>query len=115
MMASYYRAEVFVPDTHLRGGVAQVQKAIHKLSLNVSENYKVLTIGGGSPTGEIVATVRPRGVVVIGRLAEFVEEHGTNYERLASFELYRNTLAGLEIITFDELLARARFIVEVYT
>lgn len=110
--AGEYRPEVFVPDKDLRGGVAQVQKTIHKVSLAVTQNHKNITTSGGSPTGETVTIVRPRGVVVVGKLNEFEEEHGPNYERFASFELYRNSLMGLEIITFDELLERSRFIVE---
>ena len=111
-MDGEYRADVYSPAKDLRGGVAQVQKAIHKVSLAVSETHKQLTGRGGSPTGEIVTVVRPRGVVVIGRLSEFEDPFGVNYERFSSFELYRNGLQGLEVLTFDELLERARFIVE---
>lgn len=110
-----YRPGVYVPDKHLRGAVAQVQKTIHKVTLAASQNHHDITTTGGNPSGETVTVVRPRGVVVVGSLDEFEEQHGPNYERFASFELYRNSLAGIEVLTFDELLERARYIVELYS
>jgi hypothetical protein len=38
-------------------------------------------------------------------------EHGVNQDRHRSFELFRRNTANPEIITFDELFERARFIV----
>jgi len=35
-----------------------------------------------------------------------------NPEKTSTFELYRNSIHDVEIITFDELYERARFIVE---
>jgi hypothetical protein len=109
-----YRPGVFSPAVDLRGGVAQVQKTTHIVTLKAAENHRDLVDGQGSPTGEVVTVVRPRGVLVVGSLAEFEEEHGVNYERFASFELFRNGLHGVDVVTFDELLERARFIVRHY-
>jgi hypothetical protein len=33
-------------------------------------------------------------------------------EKFSSFELYRQQLTGVEILTYDELYERARFIIE---
>ncbi len=52
-------------------------------------------------------------MVVAGQLGEFEVESGINETKYASFELFRRQLQSPEIITFDELLARANFIVEV--
>jgi hypothetical protein len=41
-----------------------------------------------------------------------VTEKGFNDEMFASFELYRQQQTGLEILTYDELYERARFIIE---
>lgn len=38
--------------------------------------------------------------------------NGVNEEQFVSFELFRRQLTAPEIITFDELYERARFIVE---
>lgn len=112
LMKSEYRPGVFEPAQDLRGGVAQVQKTIQRVVQQVSQVRKEIVGEGGSPTGEEVAVVQPRGVVVVGMLSEFQEVHGINYERFSSFELHRLGTSGVEIITFDELLERARYIVQ---
>jgi hypothetical protein len=114
LMTTEYRPAVYSPAEDLRGGVAQVQKTLHSVSLKVSQNYHTIAGKNGDPTGEVVAVVRPRGVLIIGSLQEFDTVHGPNYERFSSFELYRGALNGLDVITFDELLERARFIVQSY-
>ena len=53
----------------------------------------------------------PKSFLVVGSLKEFVGEHGVNAERYRSFELFRRNTLSPEIITFDELYERARFIV----
>jgi hypothetical protein len=54
----------------------------------------------------------PRSFIVVGDLRQVVEEHGVNEDRHRSFELFRGNTLRPEIITFDELPERARFIVE---
>ena len=49
--------------------------------------------------------------MVVGSLQEFMTDRGVNQERYRSFELYRRNTYSPEIITFDELFERARFIV----
>jgi hypothetical protein len=66
----------------------------------------------GDPTGEILFNIEPRSCLVIGSLEQFQTEHGINVPKFRSFELYRRNTWRPEIITFDELLQRARFIVE---
>ena len=43
---------------------------------------------------------------------KFRSEHGVNTEKYRSFELYRRNISRPEIITFDELYERAKFIVK---
>jgi len=66
----------------------------------------------GDPTGEALFTTEPRSFVICGSLGEFQAEHGINERKFRSFELYRRNLIRPEIVTFDELYERARFIVE---
>jgi hypothetical protein len=66
----------------------------------------------GDPTGEVLFNIEPRSCLVIGSLEQFHTVHGTNVPKFRSFELYRRNTWRPEIITFDELLQRARFIVE---
>jgi hypothetical protein len=56
-----------------------------------------------------VYTVRPKGILVIGRLAEVKNGPRSRHE---TFERFRRSVSGIEIITFDELHERAKFIVE---
>ena len=44
-------------------------------------------------------------------MGEFLTENGINKDKLRSFELFRKNISSPEIITFDELYERARFIV----
>jgi len=104
------RSGVYVPAKDLRGAVAQVQKTIHKASLKVQQSFRP-TDEEGNPTGEEILFVKPRGIVIIGVLSDFIKEQGINYEELSSFEIYRQQINGIEIITYDELYERAKFIV----
>jgi len=65
----------------------------------------------GTPTDIDFATARPRQVVLLGSLEEFDSGAGVNAERLETFELFRTSITDTEVITFDELYERARFIV----
>ncbi len=112
LMEPYGRPGVFVPAKELRGAVAQIQKTIHKLTLKVQENYVRPENANGTPSGEEILFVKPRGVVIIGMLNDFMTNTGVNYEMLSSFEIYRQQVAGIEIITYDELYERAKFIVD---
>lgn len=51
-------------------------------------------------------TCKPKGILVVGNLNQL-----TNRGKKVSFETFRRSLSNPEIITFDELLERARFIV----
>lgn len=66
----------------------------------------------GDPTGEVLFNIEPRSCLVVGSLDQFQTDHGPNIPKFRSFELYRRHTGRPEIITFDELLERARFIVE---
>lgn len=65
----------------------------------------------GNPTGEEAFNYTPKSFMVVGSLQEFMTDRGVNQERYRSFELYRRNTYSPEIITFDELFERARFIV----
>ncbi len=57
---------------------------------------------------EKIYTVKPKAIIIVGSLNQ-VKDDRTKWE---SFELFRKSIHGVEIITFDELYERARFIVE---
>lgn len=109
--SSAYRAGCWAPSKELCGAVAQVQGTVASAMRSLSELVRP-TSEDGSPTGEEVYNFKPRSFIVVGSLSEFMTEHGVNREQLRSFELYRNSIADIEILTFDELYERSSFIVE---
>lgn len=106
-----YRSHVWQPSDDLGGGVAQAQVTVHTAVRHLGERLP-MTDQNGAPTGEILYGIKPRSFLVIGSLSEFDTEHGTNEAKYRSFELYRRNIDEPEIITFDELYHRAKFIVE---
>jgi hypothetical protein len=63
----------------------------------------------GFETGEHTYLVRPRSFLIVGSLAQLRSERGVHVAKLRSFELYRRNLYEPEVVTFDELLARAEW------
>jgi hypothetical protein len=108
----YRPPDVYAPSIELSGGVAQLQKTVRKTYRLLLDQIRSLTKDDGSPTGLDVSTTKPRQVLLIGDLNEFKTEHGINGEKVESFELFRRSQHDIEVITFDELYERARFIVE---
>lgn len=110
LLNAAYRPNVFPPSNELSGGISQLHKTIQS-SLENLVNKIEPTDGVGDPTGEEVFMYRPKSFLLVGSLKEFNTKHGINKERYSSFELYRRSIKDIDIITFDELLERAKFIV----
>jgi hypothetical protein len=108
---SPYRSGIWQPSKELSGAVAQVQGTV-SAAMEEWEAQETVADASGEPTGETLFTTEPRSFVLCGRLSEFQTQHGVNERKFRSFELYRRNLLRPEIITFDELYERARFIVE---
>lgn len=106
-----YRSGTYVPSAELVGAVAQSQSTVHAALADIHGRLDPV-FEGGDPTGEILYGIKPRSFVIAGQLSEFKTEHGINEEKFRSFELYRRSLREPEVITFDELYHRARYIVE---
>ena len=106
-----YRApDVYQPAKELSGAVSQVQKTTHKAVKKLEDLHRQHTREGAFEFE--VSTIRPRQVVVAGHLSQLVDRDVPNVEKMTSFELFRRDQHDVEILTFDELYARARFIVE---
>jgi len=111
LQKNQYRPGVWGPSSDLTDAVAQSQRTVHLAEANIREALRVVD-DEGNPLGKDAYLIRPRSVLVCGDLQEFVTEHGVNRERFACFELFRRHLQGPEVVTFDELLERARLLVE---
>ena len=109
---AYRPPDVYQVSGELSGAISQVQKTADKALRMMAQYVESHFEPDGTPTAIEFSTVRPKQVVLIGSLKQLIEEGGTNPERLSSFEFYRRGIMDVEIITFDELYQRARFIVE---
>lgn len=108
--SSSYRAGCWAPSRELVGAVAQLQGTVASASKNLSDRIMPAN-DAGEPSGEEVFNYKPKAFVVIGSLIQFVTDNGVNKEKLRSFELYRSSISDVDVITFDELYERSRYIV----
>lgn len=97
-----YRNGAWLLGSELLGGVAQVQTNCKSWQKRAEEFENIELTNKG------VYTVMPKGILLIGNSREFKN----NIEQLTTFELFRKGLNNVEILTYDELLERARFILE---
>lgn len=114
--------EIKTPETPLLSGRTQIRSgawalapeltnAISQLQVNLAtweiEGARQLS-NMDRLEGDEKYTVAPRGILLIGRLNQLSEDRS----KRETFERFRRSIQGIEILTFDELYARARFIVE---
>ncbi len=109
---SEYRPGCWPPSTQLVGGTTQVQQTVDRAVREIDQRLAD-TDQSGAETGEATWLIRPRSFLIIGDLRELRGAGGVHADKHRSFELYRRNLYEPEIITFDELLARAEWHVEV--
>ncbi len=106
-----YRKECWKVSEELTGGIAQIQKTV-QISLQNIRTKTQIKNNEGELTGEELFLYHPNSFLVIGSLSQFKGEYGINEEKYSSFELFRRNIQSPEIITFDELYERAKYIVE---
>jgi hypothetical protein len=109
-----YRSDAWAVSSELSGAIAQSQRTIAAAEKTIREHLDGQD-DAGYPTGDRAYFVNPRAVVVAGTLKQFCNEHGVNKPKFTSFEMFRRSINTPEIVTYDELFERARFIVEAQT
>jgi hypothetical protein len=105
-----YRSDCWRISDELSGAIAQLQKTVQK-SIRTLQTKIEIKDNLGNPTGEELYLYNPKSYIVVGSLKEFNTDLGINEEKYSSFEIFRNSLKQPEIITFDELYERAKYIV----
>jgi hypothetical protein len=105
-----YRSGCWPPSARLAGAVSQVQGTV-SAAMESLLGKLAISDPEGFPTGEEAFNYAPKAYLVVGNLSEFVGDHGVNQEQFRSFELFRRNTLSPEVITFDELYERAKFIV----
>lgn len=115
--------EIKTPQTHLLSGEDEIRNGAWSLSQELTDALMQIQANTdkwnttGARTDENrdalekhgVYTVRPKGILVIGSLAEVRDDPRSRRE---TFERFRKSVMGIEIVTFDELYERAKFIVD---
>lgn len=105
-----YRPDCWPISPELSGSLSQIQKTVQNAILHISTHMQMHD-DDGSPTGESAFLYQPKAYVIVGSLEQFITGHGINEQKFGSFELFRRNIVNPEIITFDELFERAKFIV----
>ena len=95
-----YRNGSWAISEELAGAISQVQ-----INCAEWEMYGARTERNRALLPEVF-TVSPKGIVVIGKTSEL-----DNLDKRNSFERFRREIRNPEIITYDELFERAKFIV----
>jgi hypothetical protein len=111
LLGEEYRAGCWSPSSEVSGGVAQIQRTVQLAVSQISDRLPEKD-DTGAETGEATWLIRPRSFFIAGGLDELRGDRGVHTAKFESFELYRRNLYEPEILTFDELLARAEWHVE---
>jgi hypothetical protein len=98
-----YRSGAWQLGDDLTGGVSQLQINSRQWEMDgsrIEQNADTLR-------QQSVSTIRPKGILVVGHTAQL-----DSISKRNTFELFRRNITSPEILTFDELYERAKFIVE---
>ena len=98
-----YRNGAWQLGEDLTGGVSQLQANCRRWELEGSQAEQNLE----ALQQEKIYTVHPKAILVIGAITQL-----NGIAKRNTFELFRRSVTNPEIITFDELYERAKFIVE---
>lgn len=109
LLAEEYRSGAWRPSNELSGAVVQVQQTV-RMAVRDLGDYIEDRAGDGSRAGTGTFIVRPRSFLIVGSLEQLLGQSGGPIDdKVHSFELFRRNLHEPEVITFDELLARAEW------
>jgi hypothetical protein len=98
---STYRNNAYAPSKELGGAVQQVLQDHYTLR----QSYTSL-LGDKAPEFRVF---KPKLLLIIGNLA-----HEEDVDRVRSFELFRNSIPDIAIVTFDELLHKAQQLLDLF-
>lgn len=110
LLGREYRPGAWAPSSEVTGGVAQAQATVMAAAQTFRQRFEP-TDEHGDPTGEVLFNIEPKSFLIVGSLQQFMTPAGVNEGKLRSFESFRRNTRQPEIITYDELFERARFIV----
>lgn len=113
LLGAEYRSGCWSVSPELAGAVAQSQGTAHLAVATIGDRLQATEPDGSDVPGEFTYLFQPRSYIVIGHLGQLSGHGGALHTpKIRSFELYRRSLHQPEVITFDELLARAEWLVD---
>ena len=102
LQSGQYRNGAWGISNELSGAISQVQINVATWEIEGSQN----PANTETMMQKHIYTVSPKGIVVAGKLSQLSEDR----DKRNSFERLRQSLHNPEIITYDELYERAKFI-----
>ncbi|TFD29149.1 Shedu immune nuclease family protein [Cryobacterium sp. TMT2-23] len=105
---THYRPGTWAPSRALAGGIAQSLVTTERARDDLGAWLGVRD-EDGFRTGEQVFSAVPRSFLIIGRLESLMRDGQVHTDKFRSFELHRRNVSTPEIITYDEVLARAKW------
>lgn len=112
LLGEEYRAGAWSPSKEVAGAVVQVQQTVHLASRELGD-YIQDQADDGELLGAGTFILQPRSYVIVGSLDQLTGDSGGPIpDKVRSFELFRRNLHEPEVITFDELVARAEWHIE---
>lgn len=96
------RNDVWLLSSDLLGAIAQIQVNTRTWAIDSQKAENVRPLENND-----IYTIEPKGILIIGNTKEL----SGNESIISCFESYRRNTTNPEIITFDELYERAKFIV----
>ncbi|MGW5385794.1 Shedu immune nuclease family protein [Nocardia sp. NPDC003963] len=113
LLTREHRSGCWALSAELSGGIAQVHGTVHLAVHAIGERLHSTATDGTEIAGDYTYLLNPRSFLIIGQLDEFLSKDGGHHrDKIRSFQLLRNNLKDPELVTFDELLARAEWSVE---
>ena len=112
LLKKEYRVGCWNISDEFSGAITQIQNTVYLANKKIQDSVKIKD-NEGYFSGEEIFNYNPKAYLVIGKLDEFTKNQEVHYDKYRSFELFRKNVNSPEIITFDELYERAKFIVEV--
>jgi hypothetical protein len=106
------RSGCWSPSTDVSDGVAQLQGTTYRAVKQIGERINTKYDDGTEDLSDPTYLFTPRSYLLIGSLDSMLgEKGGHDPAKNLSFEMYRSSISGLDIVTYDELLARAEALV----
>jgi hypothetical protein len=106
ILGEEYRSNCYSLSNDMSGSVNQVMSYRESLMTDFAN----LRLHSDKP----FEAFSPKCIVVIGNTNEFADDDGAvNRRKMSSFENYRNSLNGISVITYDELLMRIEDLIAV--